>query len=72
MMDAEWWAERAMIVWDSDATCPCGADPKAVDGAAIDDERWQHGHVSAGGPHGAGRGPLPEVPVDGGCGADLP
>ena len=40
MMDEERRAEWAMIVWDSDATCPCGADPKADDGAAIDDERW--------------------------------
>ncbi len=38
-MDEERRAERAMIVWDSDATCPCGTDPKADDGA-IDDERW--------------------------------
>ena len=39
-MDEERRAERAIVVWDSDATWPCGADPKTDDGAAIDDERW--------------------------------
>ncbi len=40
MMDEERRTERAIVVWDSDATCPCGADPKADDGAAINDESW--------------------------------
>jgi hypothetical protein len=39
-MDEQTRTERAEIVWDSDATCPCGADPKANDGAAITDDRW--------------------------------
>ncbi len=40
MMDQERRTERAIVVWDSDTTCPCGSDPKADDGVAIDDESW--------------------------------
>ena len=40
--EQEW--DRANIVWQSDATCACGADPRAGDGTAIYDTDW---HIDA-------------------------
>lgn len=40
-MDEQTCAERADIVWTSDALCEgCGADPKDNEGAAIFDPAW--------------------------------